>query len=623
MSDSKVINTISYKTNSPKDINVEENKFTFTNIIDTKYSNLSWYRTLKDESSVLANFISHEQAFIPYNITIDDAILFLSSLININDIINKQNLYTPVPSRFLTKRNQISRAKVYAMIGILRSLGYVDIKLYNGEYLYRLNLTNINNDPYVMKRAEKFRPRDMYAYKLCVEDFKSLYMCPLSKNTRRKQEIMNIIGLSFAWNEMNIKQQNGLYQIRKNNKFCDHTLIYMDIPVEFISKITMLSPNYIRSKINTLSKQTHYITRHDKVYADYKLKSSEKLTKGQANNSHMDTFDYQSFFPLNDYKTISDKNECLEDGRITLTQDSVIIFKENFEKTKLGKKITKNMEYYKNIVLQYMLFNVDTRLISNINALDIKELNLETMDYANVNPLASEIPEDINIFIDKSSINTTNNVVSDKHIGKLLTKHNMVIDKTILSNLEYRKEKVIVPRFYKTFNITTEDGKTKRVNKSTESACKFIKKLTTTTLKVDKYHLKECIDRYNEAENYLVDQIDKYWYNFNVKDISGNERYLNGFLLNKTIGVIQHFGYYSETLLNKVKEKLSQYVEFYERFNNNVIDALNCSLIEELVDSPYEHTIRTEVYENGLYVVDNVKDINNSESLLSSLLINA
>lgn len=305
--------------------------------LDNFYSELCWHKDLKQKSFIIGFLLENKSFLDSYNITIDEAVMAICSLLNYKKCNGKLNR---LPNRYITRRTETSKAKIQSLFIFLsvKLPQIFEIKSSYGEILIKVNEKQLLEDKYIKLKCKKFNPKDMYYMAELMKDLGTIYFNKLSKRTLMKRIKEIIIGISIVYTNLIDKYITPEKQLKDQQTYGKRKdIMYIEVPIHIISKALNISSKEVLRILNQTCKSSTYISRHNKVYVD-----------GQWNHYYNENYkDTQFSTKLVDYK-----EEPIQEGKRPVTAFSYIIHKEEFDKCSISKRIKKNLSEYENIIIR-------------------------------------------------------------------------------------------------------------------------------------------------------------------------------------------------------------------------------------------------------------------------------
>ena len=308
------------------------------------------------EKSILAGEILKFKEELEFkNITIEQAMLAICSFYN----LYKENNYYKVPDRFLARRLQISTSKIQSIFYILNKSNIIDIKIVDGDIWTKLNNNLLEKDEYFKYRCTKSLKRDKKVLKN-IGPY-GIYSSELTDNYFFKHLRETILGITIAYNNLIGKTFNSDRRNQDLAMYGERTDIkYLEIPIHIIIRETKLPEKYIRYYIKQLLDNADYAAKRDRVY--------------QSNI-------YDSTYYWENYKSASlvDYKEAKkDDDRLLVTENSIILFVDNFNRTHTGQNVNKNLDYYTKVVVHSLQQVLDQNILIEE---DYQKVNYIVKDY--------------------------------------------------------------------------------------------------------------------------------------------------------------------------------------------------------------------------------------------------
>lgn len=298
--------------------------------VEGYYGNNTWHLELKKNSEIIGILLQNLNYFNNINVNLDQVITTLCSLMNYCK--NRYNFFT-LPDRFVTIRNELSKEKTESILFILSNTDILDIKYVDDKLNVKLNRDIVAKDEYLNYKKEAFYFSDCRVYDRCCKDG-TIFFFPPTKKTILRNIRFTLLGLTVA--SYQLQKQNNILQNIPNIERPDIT--YMEIPIDEICYITKCDKRLIYKYLKELCKNTNYVSKHDKVYID------SKGMKHYYNNAYKEC----------DLTKVDTDN--LEEGHPKVTNNSIILYNDNFKLSNTGKYITKNLEKYKAMYKRIKLF---------------------------------------------------------------------------------------------------------------------------------------------------------------------------------------------------------------------------------------------------------------------------
>lgn len=290
-------------------------------IILTSLNKKTWYLKMKITSKTIRELLKVNNELLIINSSIDEAISLIT-LLNYSTISNK---FYKIPDRILTEYLQISRKKIKDILQVISNTELIDTMWIDGELQYKLNLTLIKNDKFILfKRKKMYNRYDDIKRALYIK-YGTYYFNPYHNSTVHRAQRQNIIGLTLAANDYDNKSHNKLSLYNDRND-----IFYVEIPYKQICKTLNITEADLSKKLQMLCKQTSYIKKHNLVYID----GTEK---------HFYNKNYKNC-PLIEFTKDTNINKP------KVTEWSYIIFKDELEHSNIFKFINKKINYFKAIM---------------------------------------------------------------------------------------------------------------------------------------------------------------------------------------------------------------------------------------------------------------------------------
>ena len=423
-------------------INAQNNEYDINNYINTINKNWVWQKNLKLNSDVFAILIQNKEKFQNkfYNIRIEKVINILSTLMSYCELYNIYT-YTRVPDRLLGKRSQLSRDTIRYILNELRKLNLVNIKIKSGKVLFKLP-DFVLQDEYFKYQNKKYKNKVNYKAVESEIKFKTLFFDDRHISTLNAHQRETILGISTAYTELVKDTINGVIRTQDIKLYGERQDIkYIQVPIPILSIILNKSEAKLNRYMDHFCNGCDYITKHDRVYVESKNSSNY----------------YNELYKQ--YNLESTKDITLDDTHPIITDNSYILFMENYKTTKTYKKVTKNMDYYRDLLQNYIsLYNAgllnDLYIQDKNDTIDnmIEESNnqetniMNDCDFEfneNSNKSQQEVKTDIRIYKDNMSIIDIDYYKEDKLYYKSDIKFNMK-DMTIIKAIS--KIKVALKR---------------------------------------------------------------------------------------------------------------------------------------------------------------------------------
>ena len=311
------------------------------------------FKKLKEVSLVYNLLIKNKKLLDKYSIEINKAVLVLSSLVN---FLKDKNLQL-LPDRFLKYRSELSRTNICNLIIIFKHLGLIKTKKSNSYSIYVQLTDTVLKDPFILVMATKNSISDSRKLTFCEQKFGSFYFDPLTHETELRRLRLNILGLAKAYTDL--KAKDILKKSYDDNKIYGKRIdiSYLEVPVHLCASILHIKELDITKYLSKLCMCSNYISKHDKFYVE---------------TNNIDNY-YNVEYKKCDLD--NDINKLTSDHPI-ITKYSYILYNKNFEKTKTGKYVYENLEYYKELIIKELEVNSLNNNDNSINDND-NELNYD------------------------------------------------------------------------------------------------------------------------------------------------------------------------------------------------------------------------------------------------------
>ena len=530
-----------------------------------------WYYNTKLNSVVLNLLYKNQKLFNDVNITVDMAVIVLCSLYNYKNYVNAKD-YFIVNDRILAKRCYLSRNTIYDIIYILSGLNILYINYDYDNIRIKFNEKLLQQDEYFKLKCEKFFKHDMETIFKTEEQFNSHYYLPYSKRTSYSKLKEIILGCTLIYNSYLTNSNEDFYKLRKDS------ILYVEIPVHLICRITNKSERFIMKYIAKLYKNTMYLTKHDLVYSDYKYNPNEKCFYKIDKTKHYTNSEYKTF-PLNKYTKLNDENgDSCEYGHPKVTPYSAYIYMKNFISTKTGKKVLNNLSKYKRMLALHLRFDSLDDIIDSA-----KDKSQKLQETYNCNDIFNSINNEVNVY----------NSEMYSQIQEYLCEDNGFSQYNI-KQLQYAQK---IDEFTKNQRRLKLYGNVK--NRNIESLSKYIKNILNQVALGSTNNFKYYINEVNTIlDEHLPNILTQLWLDFN----NSNNNKLLGNKLYRAYKVLEHYNLYSQ-VVNKFKQNILNCNEFNSKYTknqiNNILDMSLYSSIEEKPDC-------TDIYENGNNIFDDI-----------------
>lgn len=314
----------------------------------------SWHYKSAIESKVLQILYNYEEIFNSLDISFND--LYRTILATYWYTL-EYNLttYTRVPNRFLVDVSHLSKDKVDNIMLILSSTDLLDIKQEKFYLLFKLNLELFKEDEYTNIRLKTVSKSLATKLLKVMENKNSIYFYDYNKIIKRRKLLENILCMMLAYSELNQEKLfTGTRFVKTDDRIVE--IMYAECPTELIAYINKMSVKRLRQYLKRVCHSTNYIKQHDKMYSDILRDKDNRLKEIEYSPSHYLNKNYKNY-ELSNWRYMCDRNgNCYEYNHPRVTQDSYILFMENFRNCSMGKRVLAKYKQFKKIIISQQQF---------------------------------------------------------------------------------------------------------------------------------------------------------------------------------------------------------------------------------------------------------------------------
>ena len=303
--------------------------------VEEYYNNRTWHLEEKKNSQVMGIILKYGTLFKQYGISIDNVIKTLCSIYNFG---HNQKSYFALPDKFVTFRTCMSRNKTHQVVNILSKTDILDVKYSGNTILVKLNNRLLEYDDYFQRKADKFSNQDEKILSYCKSKYGYVSYSPYVRKTVVNHWKKTILGITIAYNDLMdefIKSKNNNPYAKYNDR---EDIRYIEVPIDIICRALKVSEAKVMTYLCKLAKFSNYISKHDKVYID------TELLKHYYNEEYKEC-DLSKVYKVE-----------LEEGHPEVTKYSYILYRAEFDLSKVGKYINAHLDEYKEIVKRELLF---------------------------------------------------------------------------------------------------------------------------------------------------------------------------------------------------------------------------------------------------------------------------
>ena len=588
--------------------NIDNEKLT----VDSIYSEHTWYLEYKLESAVLKSILNNFNQIKCFKFKVDDIVKCICCLFNYTKrkIKNENKTYFRIPDRYLCERLECSRDRLIILIDFLYRIGIIELNKLDIIPKIKLNLKYVENDKYIFTKCKSFWTTDITTIRNLEIQKNTLYYYNYNSKVFKNKEKEIKLGMTIAYAVL-LQNSNKAISFREDTKD-NNSILYCEFPIHIISKQLNCSESKAYKGMIDLFEHTDYIKKHNLVYSDVKFNNKEHQKEYISNPEHFLNSNYKSFAKNKYYKMNDIYGNSYEENHPRVTKTSVIIFTDKFKKSKIGKKVIKNLEVYKDLVKYQLLnkyYNEDfykDNIIINNETNNVNNLTCFDKEYIESNdPLQNAF----NKLEDRSLANNIVNGSTDED-GNKIEPSGRIIN---LDHLSYEKH----------FNLEHYRKRIKLYGKEDQRSIESLIKLYITVSREVINCMSKDLNYYcnflKHLQQIITDKLNKWVFNhFNYSD---SNKY--GSLIYNSLTVIKQYDEnYGIQIYNNILTNIKETAQNSEWFNtiyNNKYEQTsidNLINLKELSKYSSDTTVKKEIYDNGISITDNLPKLEDVWSLI-------